>query len=99
MTCDATVSFAGLTCLEQCKALYEAYMMVITGNKRVMVSYGEYSLQYSQANADSLLQAYNTHHAQCPEAKAAGLPDLDPGRRVRRGPPLHGTMRRGRTHL
>lgn len=77
-------------CAEAASAIYQAYLVAISGNQRISVRFNERWTEYNKANADHLLQQYNTLYNQCPQAKLAGLPNLNPGLKARRGPPLRG---------
>lgn len=86
------VNFASLDCFAQCQALYDAYTQMLMGKRRIRVIYDNYQVEYAPNETAALLQLYNTLRAQCPQA--AALPNLQPGNRVMRGPPIHGTMQR-----
>ena len=85
--------FSTMDCLSQLTALYDAYTSLLTGRQRVRIQYGNYWVEYrpqAPQDVDKLLALYNTLYSQCPLAAANGLPDLDTGRRVRRGPAIRG---------
>ena len=78
------------TCLEMLNGMLAAYYQTLAGNKPVTVRFKERWMEYSKATANDLLAAYQTLYRQCPYAVTAGLPDLNPNNRVRRGPPSRG---------
>lgn len=85
--------FSTMDCLSQLSALYDAYTTLLTGRQRVRIQYGNYWVEFRSQmpqDVDKLLTLYNTLYGQCPNAATSGLPDLDPGRRVRRGPAIRG---------
>lgn len=74
-------------CVVMCQTLLAAYYQVISGNQTTVVRYNERWVEYNKANADSLRDNYMLLYNQCPSAKAAGLPDINPANKVRRGAP------------
>lgn len=78
------------SCVEALSELARAYYSILSGQSKVMVRFQERWVEYQKANAQQLLDAYNTLYRQCPGAQAAGLPDLNPGLVARRGPPMRG---------
>lgn len=80
-------------CVQACSAIYQAYVAAIAGRTRVVVRFNERWSEYSKPDADKLLTLYQTLYAQCPYAKAAGLPDLNPNLKVARGRPAKGVFR------
>lgn len=84
----ATYDVSGATsCVAKLSTLYEAYVAAVSGRTRVVVRFNDRWSEYARPDAEKLLQLYQTLYAQCPDAKAAGLPDLNPNMRVQRGPP------------
>lgn len=75
-------------CRAVLQGLFKAYMQVATGQQRVRVRFNDRWSDYAPGNLPALRDLYTTLYNQCPDR--AGLPDLSPGRRVRRGPPLYG---------
>lgn len=99
MACSPTieVSFSGLSCLDQCKALLDAYTNALIGKQRIRIQYDNYYVEYRQSNPgdlDQLRNLYMQMRMNCPDAMAC-LPDINPARRVRRGPAAFGTINRG----
>jgi hypothetical protein len=78
------------SCIAMLQALLRAYITVVTGQRRVIVRFNDRWTEYQKSDASSLLAAYQTFYAQCPTAAAEGLPDLNPQKKVRRGPPGRG---------
>lgn len=70
-----------------CQQLLQAYYTTISGNKPTTVRFNERWVEYSKANANDLRDNYMSLYAQCPAAKQAGLPNLNPANMVRRGAP------------
>lgn len=73
------------SCRQLLVDLFNAYTKLVAGQARVRVRYGDRWTEYEPGKGTQLLALYNTIYAQCPDT--AGLIDLDPGRRVKRGPP------------
>lgn len=86
-----TVDWSTMSCLDCCKNLFNAVMAAQTQGRRVRVRYDNYEVEYKPEDGAALVNLYNTMRAQCPEAGA--LPNLQPGKRVRRGAPIWGTVR------
>lgn len=79
-----------MSCFEDCKGLYDAYLQILTGKSKVRVRYNDMWVEYRANYAgdmERLRAAYQGLRQQCPEALAT-LPDLSPAYRVRRGPPV-----------
>lgn len=76
-------------CVTMLRMLWQAYTACITGNQRILVRFNERWSEYQKANANEIREHYMLVYAQCPYAKDAGLPDLNPGAAVRRGAPSH----------
>lgn len=77
-------------CVAQCSAIYQAYVTAIAGKSRVVVRFNDRWSEYARPDAPALLTLYQTLYAQCPGAKQAGLPDLNPNLKVQRGRPARG---------
>lgn len=75
------------TCVGMCEQLLQAYYNVISGNQRQLVRFNERWTEYGKANATELRDNYMLLYTQCPAAKQAGLPNLNPANMVRRGAP------------
>lgn len=88
-----TVDWSQMSCLDSCRNLYNAILAATTSGRRVRVAYDNYQVEYKPEDYGQLRELYMTLRAQCPEALAQ-LPNLQPGARVRRGPPLWGSVRR-----
>lgn len=86
------VDWSTTSCLDACRNLFNAAIEAQTRGRRVRVRYDNHEVEYKPEDMKSLIGLYNTLRAQCPEASA--LPDLSPGKMVRRGPPIWGSMRR-----
>jgi hypothetical protein len=80
-------------CVAACNALFQAYVAAVAGKTRVVVRFNERWTEYSKPDVPALLTLYQTLYAQCPAAKAAGLPDLNPNLKVQRGRPARGHFR------
>lgn len=78
------------SCVDALADLFNAYMAIVAGANHIEVRYNERWVTYGKGNADALVTLYRTLYAQCPSAKAAGLPDLNPALKARRGPPVRG---------
>jgi len=89
-----TVDWSAMSCLDVCKNLLNAVMVAQTQGKRVRVRYDNYEVEYKPEECTALIGLYNTMRAQCDDPAAAALPNLQPGKRVRRGPPIWGAVRR-----
>ena len=79
-----------MSCFDDCKALYDAYLKMLAGQSKVEVRYNDMWVQYRANTAgdmDRLRMLYSTLRQQCPQALCE-LPDLSPALRVRRGPPV-----------
>lgn len=86
---------SGLSCLEQARTLYNAYFALSTGRRAVRVVYDNYTVEYRplmQGDVAQLRDLYMRIRNGCAEAQT--LPDLSEGTRVRRGPPIWGTIGR-----
>ena len=70
--------------------LFQAYANVVGGSQRVTVRFGERWTEYGKGNAPALVALYMTLYRQCPAASIKGLPDLNPNKKVLRGPPATG---------
>lgn len=81
---------ATVDCVARLTMIYNAYLDCISGQKRVVVRFNERWSEYSKPDAPSLLSVYQTLYNQCPGAQAAGLPNLNPGLKARRGCPARG---------
>ncbi len=77
-------------CVTQLALLYQAYLAAIAGQTRVVVRFNDRWSEYARPDAPALLALYQTLYAQCPRAKVAGLPDLNPNLKVKRGRPATG---------
>lgn len=77
-------------CVAKIAMLYEAYIAAVTGQTRVVVRFNDRWSEYARPDADKLLTLYMTLYAQCPGAALAGLPDLNPNLKVKRGRPARG---------
>lgn len=77
-------------CVAKLSMLYEAYVSALTGKTRVIVRFNDRWSEYARPDAPALLTLYMTLYQQCPAAKAAGLPDLNPNLKVQRGAPARG---------
>jgi hypothetical protein len=82
------------SCVQTLTQLYQAYINTVSGTQRVVVRFGERWTEYNRASAPNLLVLYQTIYAQCPNAAASGLPDLNPSLRVKRGAPARGRLPR-----
>lgn len=80
-------------CVARLGMLFEAYVSALTGKTRVVVRFNDRWSEYSRPDADKLLVLYMTMYQQCPAAKCAGLPDLNPANKVQRGSPARGMFR------
>jgi hypothetical protein len=80
-------------CVTNLWALFQAYTAAVSGKTRVVVRFNDRWTEYGRPDAAALLQLYQSLYAQCPDAKAAGLPDLNPNLRVQRGRPATGFFR------
>lgn len=80
-------------CVTQLWALFNAYTAAVSGRTRVVVRFNDRWTEYSKPDAPALLTLYQTLFAQCPFAKSAGLPDLNPNLKVQRGRPAEGFFR------
>lgn len=80
-------------CVAKCSMLYEAYIATVTGKNRTVVRFNDRWSEYAKPDAPALLTLYMTLYAQCPDAKRAGLPDLNPANKVQRGAPAKGFFR------
>ncbi len=78
------------SCVGMLQQLFQAYMAAVTGQRRIIVRFNERWSEYQKVNVGELLVTYQTLYAQCPGAAAAGLPNLNPNNKVRRGPPSRG---------
>jgi hypothetical protein len=89
MTQCATTRFdlRGVDCLTRCRMLLDAYYARIAGNQAIEVRFNERWITYRHGDVDALIEAYRIERGACPAAAAAGLPDLNPGQRSRRGRP------------
>ena len=81
---------AATDCVAKVAMLYEAYIAAVSGKTRVVVRFNERWSEYARPDAPALLALYQTLYAQCPDAQAAGLPDLNPNLKVQRGRPARG---------
>lgn len=85
-----------MSCFDDCQALYDAYLQMLSGKTKVEVRYNDMWVQYRANTAgdmDRLRNLYQTLRNQCEQA-ATELPDLSSSKRVLRGPPVrinHGT--------
>jgi len=75
------------SCVAMASYLYQAYLNAVVGDKTVVVRFGERWTEYGKPNIAELRQLYMQHYTQCPAAAQAGLPNLNPANRVRRGAP------------
>lgn len=89
-----TVDWSTMSCLDVCKNLMNAVMVAQTQGKRVRVRYDNYEVEYKPEECGALIALYNTMRAQCDDPAVQALPNLQPGKRVRRGPPIWGTVQR-----
>ncbi|WP_148043039.1 hypothetical protein [Methylocystis hirsuta] len=71
----------------RCRSLLDAYYARISGSQAIEVRFNERWVTYRHGDVAGLIEAYRIERAQCPSAAAAGLPDLNPGLRARRGAP------------
>ncbi|MGE0698095.1 MAG: hypothetical protein AB7O57_03290 [Hyphomicrobiaceae bacterium] len=81
------LDFTQMDCLQQAKALLNAYTRMLSGGQRTEIRHGDYWTQYrsnSPADMAALRDLYQQIRQTCPAAQS--LPDLSPGARVRRGP-------------
>ena len=84
------VDFSRMNCLEQCRALLNAYQSMLSGTHRTQVRHGDYWVEYranKPADMVNLRNLYMTMRQECADAMRL-LPDLSPSARVRRGPGL-----------
>ena len=65
-------------------------MALLAGQQRIEVRFNERWVTYNKGDATKLVETYTTLYSQCPDAKMQGLPDLNPAKRVKRGPPARG---------
>ena len=84
------------SCIDTLNQVLNAYYSVISGSQRVTVRFNERWAEYQKGNAEELRQLYMQLYAQCPNAAASGLPNLNPNLRARRGPPARGLTFFGR---
>lgn len=77
-------------CVGNLRALLAAYQAAVSGRTRVVVRFNDRWSEYARPDVQALLTLYQTMYAQCPNARAAGLPDLNPNLKVRRGGPARG---------
>jgi hypothetical protein len=78
------------SCVQLCSLLLQAYYNVIAGQGRVTVRFQERWTEYQKGNVKELREQYMVLYTQCPAAKAAGLPNINPMNAVRRGAPARG---------
>ena len=81
-------------CVAMLQQLFQAYVAVSTGTQRVVVRFGERWTEYNRPDAAKLLTLYQSIYVNCPAAAAAGMPDLNPNLRVKRGSPARNLVRR-----
>jgi hypothetical protein len=79
-----------MDCVSNLWALFNAYTATVSGKQRVVVRFNDRWSEYARPDAAALLSLYQTLYAQCPGAKQAGLPDLNPNLKVQRGRPARG---------
>lgn len=87
------MDITALSCLEQARYLYNAYLGALTGQTEVQVRHGDYWATYranSPTDMAKLAEAYQIIRGGCPEAMAQ-LPPLN-ARFGRRGPPIQGRL-------
>ncbi len=91
MSNSVRVDLSRLSCLEQCRSLYNAYVKMLTGDQRVEVRQGENWVQYrsnAPGDMDRLAGLYMNLWQCCPDAQAV-LPPLS-RKFVGRGPAIGG---------
>lgn len=84
-----TLDLANLSCLDQAKHLYNAYLRMLSGGQRTVVRHNDFWSEYRSNTAgdmDRLRELYETIRSGCPAAQKA-LPSLDPAGAKRRGKP------------
>jgi hypothetical protein len=83
-------------CIDILRSLMSAYYAALTGNQRVIVRFAERWTEYQRVNVEELRMQYQILYNQCPAAKSAGLPNLNPALQARRGAPTRGFSHFGR---
>ena len=83
-------------CVTALNSLYQAYVSLVSGGTRSEVRFADRTVIYTGANVAKLQELYMLLRAQCPQATVANLPNLNPGNRVRRGPPVYSVTHRQR---
>ncbi|WP_296201491.1 hypothetical protein [uncultured Hyphomicrobium sp.] len=84
-----SLDLSQLSCLEQCRKLYDAYTRMLMGGQKTQIRHGDYWVEFRSNTAgdmDRLRQLYGTIRAGCPEALKT-MPDLNPSQATRRGGP------------
>lgn len=84
-----SVDLVNLSCLDQCKHLYNAYLRMLSGGQRTIVRHNDFWLEYRSNTAgdmDRLRDLYETIRNGCPEALRT-LPSLHSSGAQRRGGP------------
>jgi len=79
-----------LDCVANLRAILNAYEAAIAGNTAIEVRFNERWTTYNKVNATALLEYYRIRFNACPQARAAGLPALNPSARAVRGAPARG---------
>lgn len=77
-------------CVANLRALFGAYQAAVAGRTRVVVRVNDRWSEYARPDVPALLTLYQTLYAQCPYAEAAGLPNLNPNLKSKRGGPARG---------
>lgn len=81
-----------MSCIEQLRALYAAYLAAVTGQVRVITRFNDRWSEYARPEPKLIQELYMTLYVQCPAASAAGLPNLNPNSKVQRGAPARGVQ-------
>lgn len=91
MSCVKTpkIDLSDMSCLEQCKQLYNAYMRMIMGGQKTQVRHGDFWIEYranTDGDMDRLKSLYETIRSGCPACQSA-LPSFNSASSTQRGRP------------
>jgi hypothetical protein len=75
------------SCRDNIIALINAHAKLVAGEQRVRVRFNDRWTEYGPGSVTFLEQTINLWQAQCPDADQAGLIQMNPGLRARRGRP------------